>query len=90
MHARACLQYDTFEDGHVDDSADLRYVRVGGRWRLQVIAAPPADSGGRPRGGGDAAGQGEEQYHRQTRLQHGYRTWEGERRHDRGREEKNG
>lgn len=61
----------TFEDGHVDDSADLRHLILGcGCWRLCVVAAPPAESGRRSGRGGDAANQGEEQKQPHTYCQH--------------------
>ena len=51
----------TFQDGHVDDGADLGHLILArGCRRLQVVAAPPAVSGRRSVGGGEAADQGEE------------------------------
>lgn len=62
----------TFEDGHVDDSADLWHLVLGrGCWRLRVIAAASAESGRRSGGGRDTANQGEEQKQPQTHRQHG-------------------
>lgn len=62
----------TFEDGHVDDSANLRHLMRGrGCLRLWVVAAPPAESGGRSGGGGDAANQREQQKQPQTNCHHG-------------------
>lgn len=52
----------TFEDGHVDDGADLWHLVLGcSCWRIGLITAPPAESGGGSGGGGDTADQREEE-----------------------------
>lgn len=71
QHSEANPGPGTFEDGHVDDGADLRHLILGcSCWRLRVVAAPPAESGRRSGGGGDAANQREEQKQPHTSRQH--------------------
>lgn len=66
----------TFEDGHVDDSADLGHLVLRrGCWRVLEVAAPPADSGWGSGWGRHAANQWQEHKQPQTGVQHGDRTW---------------
>lgn len=66
----------TFEDGHVDDGADLGdLVLRRGCWRVLEVAASPADSGWGSGWGWHAANQWQEHQQPQTGIQHGDGAW---------------